>query len=97
MAASAAAGAGKKKQGARRGCVPRRGQVLKRVFASIFAWLPARRVRPQRSPRGRRGNRVPAGGGHVEPEPDVAAARRYTGSSTTDNTPPGPQQIPSSR
>ncbi|RLN12613.1 hypothetical protein C2845_PM09G05540 [Panicum miliaceum] len=76
----AAAAAARKKGAPRR--VPRRGQVLKRVFASLFAWswLPAcRRLlqsfrrRHNRSPRGRRGNRVPAGGGHVEPEPDVAA------------------------
>ncbi|CAN6214645.1 unnamed protein product [Urochloa humidicola] len=60
--------------------VPKRGKVLKRVFASLFSWLPARR-RHNRSPRGRRGNRVPAGGGHVEPEPDVAAARRASNDS----------------
>ncbi|OEL37181.1 hypothetical protein BAE44_0001800 [Dichanthelium oligosanthes] len=54
--------------------VPKRGQVLKRVLASLFACLPRRRLlfRRNRAPRGRRGNRVPAGGGHVEPEPDVA-------------------------
>ncbi|PUZ61739.1 hypothetical protein GQ55_4G301600 [Panicum hallii var. hallii] len=80
----AAAAAARKKAAPRR--VPKRGQVLKRVFASLFAWswLPARRRllqfrrRHNRSPRGRRGNRVPAGGGHVEPEPDVAAARAGT-------------------
>nr|TKW20377.1 hypothetical protein SEVIR_4G084000v2 [Setaria viridis] len=80
----AAASDARKDKGARR-CVPRRGQVLKRVFASLFSWLPARRRR-HRSPRGRRGNRVPAGGGHVEPEPDVAAARANSSHAHHDTT-----------
>jgi hypothetical protein len=55
--------------------VQKRGQVLKRVLGSLFSWLPRCRLqlfRKNRAPRGRRGNRVPANGGHVEPEPDVA-------------------------
>ena len=84
MPATAAAG---KKAGR---FVPKRGQVLRRVLASLFAWswVPAARRRllqlwrrHNRPPRGRRGNRVPAGGGHVEPEPDVAAARAGSGTS----------------
>ena len=87
---AAAAAARKKKAAAPSGrsFVAKRGQVLRRVLASLFAWswVPAARRRllqfwrrHNRFPRGRRGNRVPAGGGHVEPEPDVAAARRAGG------------------
>jgi len=70
--APAAARARKKKT-----FVQKRGQVLERVLGSLFSWLPRCRCtlqlfRKNRAPRGRRGNRVPANGGHVEPEPDVA-------------------------
>ena len=72
MAPAAAARERKKKR-----FVQKRGQVLKRVLGSLFSWLPRCRCtlqlfRKNRAPRGRRGNRVPANGGHVEPEPDVA-------------------------
>lgn len=78
MAPAAAARAGKKPK--TKTFVQKRGQVLKRVLGSLFSWLPRCRCRcsrlqlfrRNRAPRGRRGNRVPANGGHVEPEPDVA-------------------------
>ncbi|KAF8783926.1 hypothetical protein HU200_000099 [Digitaria exilis] len=86
MAATAAA-ADERRKAPR--LVPRRGQVLKRVLASIFACRLL--FRRNRAPRGRRGNRVPAGGGHVEPEPDVAAraaAAAHHHDNTATNYPP---------
>ncbi|KAF8660873.1 hypothetical protein HU200_057463 [Digitaria exilis] len=84
----AAAAAAERRKAAPR-LVPRRGQVLKRVLASIFACRLL--FRRNRAPRGRRGNRVPAGGGHVEPEPDVAARAAATAhhhDNTATNYPP---------
>lgn len=77
--------------------VPKRGQVLKRVFATIASLFACRLLfRKNRAPRGRRGNRVPAAGGHVEPEPDVAARAataaahpcRDSNTATATNYPP---------
>ncbi|KAG0513364.1 hypothetical protein BDA96_10G095500 [Sorghum bicolor] len=79
MAPAAARAAPKKKT---KTFVQKRGQVFKRVLGSLFSWLPRCRLqqlfRKNRAPRGRRGNRVPANGGHVEPEPDVANNTSYS-------------------
>lgn len=66
-------GAAREERTNKRAFVRKRGQVLKRVLRSILAWLPRCRLQlSARKNRGRRGNRVPAHRGHVEPEPDVA-------------------------